>query len=59
MKRFTSMLLILCLTGFVIGCGDSTETGTDESKTGEALQSDPDYEKQMMGGGDAAPEENK
>lgn len=58
MKKFTSILLGLCLAGFVVGCGGSA-TAPEDAKNAKALEADPDYEKQMMGGGDAKPPEKK
>lgn len=55
MKRYFSLLLMLLMTASFVGCG-APETDEAASAEAEELESSPDYEQQMMGGGEAATE---
>ena len=48
MKKLTAIPLVLSLAGFVIGCSGSADNGTGESADMESLESDSDYEKEML-----------
>lgn len=56
MKRYFSLLLMLLMTATFVGCGGAPETDEAASAEAEELESSPDYEKEMMGGGEATTE---
>ncbi|MFT4558827.1 MAG: hypothetical protein ACKVII_19325 [Planctomycetales bacterium] len=56
MKRYFSLLLMLLMTVSFVGCGGAPETDEAAEAQAAELESSPDYENEMMGGGAATTE---
>ena len=52
MKKLFSLLTLLSLGFLIVGCTPAPNPETEEKQ--QELNESPDYEKEMMGGGDAA-----
>ncbi|NQV25772.1 MAG: hypothetical protein HQ518_15545 [Rhodopirellula sp.] len=53
MKPYTTVLFLLFVAATIVGCGSSgPETDDGANAEMKKLESSPDYEKEMMGGGD-------
>jgi hypothetical protein len=50
MKRYLTFLVVLSVALIGIGCGGSTPN-PEAAAEAEKVNTDPDYEKEMMGGG--------
>ena len=51
MKRYIPFLFLLAIGAMSLGCGGTTPDPSTEENATEINES-PDYEKEMMGGGD-------